>query len=163
MSRLAPKDKTVLVGGQTRRLFLKQETADPDVAQMSLIDATEALREGLHDIARLAKKIEKANLKVPSRRALDAPVTQVWSLALDEICSCGVDLGPRLPFNGPRDFTGPERAPRAIAKAAPPLSTILKPVELDPLTVADDSKFLDMIAQQPNVPSSIKNSLRTLY
>ena len=45
----------------------------------------------------------------------------VWSLALDEICSCGVELAPRLPFAGPRDFTGPERAPRAIAKAAPTL------------------------------------------
>jgi hypothetical protein len=89
--------------------------------------------------------------------------TPIWSLALDEISSCGVVLGPRLPFSGPRDFTGPERAPHAIAKAAPPLSEILKPVELDPFTVADDSKFLDMIAQQPNVPALVKNSLRVLY
>ena len=36
MQRLAPSDQTVRVGGQTRRLFLKQETADPDVAQVSL-------------------------------------------------------------------------------------------------------------------------------
>jgi hypothetical protein len=82
---------------------------------------------------------------------------------LDEISPCGVDMGPRLPFNGPRDFTGPDRAPRAISKASPPLSQILKPIKLDPLTVADDEAFLDMIEQQPNVPASIKNSLRTLY
>jgi hypothetical protein len=47
--------------------------------------------------------------------------------------------------------------------AAPKLSTILKPIELDPLTVADDDKFLDQIEQQPNVPAPIKNGLRALY
>src|SRR6185295_17202639 len=40
MSKLAPNDQTVSVGGQTRRLYLKQETADPDVAQVSLSNAT---------------------------------------------------------------------------------------------------------------------------
>jgi hypothetical protein len=54
-----------------------------------------------------------------------------------------------------------QRAP-ALA-AAPNLSTILKPIELDPLTVADDDKFLDQIEQQPNVPAPIKNGLRALY
>ena len=70
---------------------------------------------------------------------------------------------PRLPFGGPRDFTGPRRAPVAPAKAAPPLSAILKPVELDPLTVADDGMFLERIEAQPNVPAPLKNSLRGLY
>ena len=54
-------------------------------------------------------------------------------------------------LNGPRDFTGPVVAARGLAlAAAPKLSTILKPIELDPLTVADDDKFLDQIEQQPN-------------
>jgi hypothetical protein len=74
-----------------------------------------------------------------------------------------VELAPRLPFAGPRDFTGPVRAPRALAKAAPPLSQILKPVKLDPLTVADDDKFLTLITQQPNVPGPVKNGLSGLY
>jgi hypothetical protein len=82
---------------------------------------------------------------------------------LDEIDAGGLEWGPRLPFNGPRDFTGPERAPRAPAKAAPRLSTILKPVALDPLTVADDDTFLQRIAQQPNLPAPLKNSLSELY
>ena len=113
--------------------------------------------------ADVAKAIEKAEAKAPAKRPIDAPVTPVWTLALDEISPCGVDLGPRLPFNGPRDFTGPDRIPRAIAKAGPPLSQILKPISLDPLTVADDDTFLDMINRQPNVPASIRNNLRTLY
>jgi hypothetical protein len=163
MKPLAPKTKSVRVAGQTRRLYLEQETGDPDVAQVSLSDAAETLREGFKDIVKLAKAVEKAEAKAPARRPLDAPVTPVWTLTLDEISPCGVDMGPRLPFSGPRDFTGPERAPRAIAKASPPLSQILKPIKLDPLTVADDDAFLDMMEQQPNVPASIKNSLRTLY
>jgi hypothetical protein len=72
MTQLAPNDQTVIVGGQTRRLFLKQATADPDVAQMSLSNATDALRDALQDIATLAKVTETANLKVPARRLLDA-------------------------------------------------------------------------------------------
>lgn len=163
MTQLAPNDQTVGVGGQTRRLFLKQATADPDVAQMSLSNATDALRDALHDIAKLAKDTETANLRVPARRLLDATAPPVWSLALDEISSCGMDLAPRLPFDGPRDFTGSVRAPRAIAKASPPLSAILKPVKLDPLTVADDDSFLNMMKNQPNVPGPIKNGLGAFY
>ena len=163
MSQLAPSDQTVRVGGQSRRLFLKQETADPDVTQVSLSRAADTLRTALQDIAKLAKETEKAALKVPARRLLDRPAPPVWSLALDEICSCGMELAPRLPYDGPRDFTGPARAPHAIAKAAPPLSTVMKPVRLDPLTVADDDKFLNLIAQQPNVPGPVKNGLSGLY
>ncbi len=162
MRALVPKSDIVRVGEQTRRLFLKQETADPDIAPVSLSDATEALRRGLRKLAKLAKETEDAKRKVPARRPLDAPATPVWSLALDEICPCGVNLRPRLPFGGPRDFTGPAPAGPALAKA-PPLSTILQPLELDPLTVADDSNFLSQIAQQPNVPAPIRSGLSGLY
>jgi hypothetical protein len=43
------------------------------------------------------------------------------------------------------------------------LSQILKPVVFDPLTVADDDAFPDMIEQQPDVPASIRNRLHVLY
>jgi hypothetical protein len=39
----------------------------------------------------------------------------------------------------------------------------LKPIRLDPLTVADDHGFLDAIEHQPNVPAAVKNGLRGLY
>lgn len=163
MAKLSPEDQTVRVDGKTRRLYLKQETADPDVAQISLSQATARLRKALKDIAKLAKETEKPKIVPHAARVLDARAPQVWSLALDEICDCGVELAPRLPFAGPRDFTGPQRAAKALAKTAPLLSAILKPVKLDPLTVADDSDYLDLIAQQPNVPDKVKNGLRALY
>jgi hypothetical protein len=162
MSELVPPHHTIRVGGQTRRLFLKQETSDPDVAQVSLSHARSTLKAALRDIAKLAKATEKATAKVPARRLLDAPPEPEWSLALDEICDCGIELAPRLPFSGPRDFTGPARAAR-VAAAAAPLSTLLKPLKLDPLTVVDDDEFLDSIEQQPNLPQPIKNGLRGLY
>jgi cytosine/adenosine deaminase-related metal-dependent hydrolase len=163
MRPLVTRDQTIRVGGQSRRLFLKQETTDPDVAQVSLRTATADLREALRDIAKLAKKAERQRAAPAKARALDAPERPIWSLVLDEIQDGGVDLRPRLPFSGPRDFTGPKRAPAAATRAAVPLSTILKPVRLDPLTVADDEDFLDAIEQQPNVPAAIKNGLRSLY
>jgi hypothetical protein len=94
---------------------------------------------------------------------LDARAKPEWTIALDEICACGVEFAPRLAFNGPRDFSGVERAPRLLAAAAPKLSTVLKPIELDPLTVADDPNFLDRIEQQPNVPAGLRAALRNLY
>jgi hypothetical protein len=159
MGQLAPSDQTVRVGGQARRLFLKQETTDPAVAEVSLSQAATRLRTALKDIAKLAKETEKPK----TRRVLDRAAAPAWSLALDEICACGVELGPRLPFDGPGDFTGPDRAPRALTRAAEPLSKLLKPIELDPLTVADDERFLDRIATQPNVPAPVRDALSGLY
>jgi hypothetical protein len=163
MGPLAPENQAVSVGGQSRRLFLKQETVDPDVAVVSLLTATTRLRDALLNIAKLAKEAEKPKPAAAKPRALDAPARPVWSLALDEIQDRGEDLRPRLPFLGPRDFTGAKRAAANAGLAAPLLSAILKPIRLDPLTVADDEDFLDAIEQQPNVPAPIKNGLRALY
>ncbi len=163
MGPLAPESQAVSVGGQSRRVFLKQETLDPDVAVVSLRTATSQLRDALLNIAKLAKEAEKPKPAATKTRALDAPARPVWSLALDEIQDRGEDLRPRLPFRGPSDFTGAKRAAASAALSAPLLSAILKPVRLDPLTVADDEDFLDAIEQQPNVPAPIKNGLRALY
>jgi cytosine/adenosine deaminase-related metal-dependent hydrolase len=162
MASLAPGGEAVRVGGQSRQLFLKQATGDPDVAAVPLRTATTTLRDALRDIARLAKKAE-APKPPPKGRALDAARRPVWSLVLDEIQDRGDDLRPRLPFRGRLDFTGPASDARGVALAAPPLSTILKPVDLDPLTVVDDKNFLTQIEAQPNVPAVIKNGLRALY
>jgi 5-methylthioadenosine/S-adenosylhomocysteine deaminase len=163
MGKLTPSSETVKISGQTRRLFLKQETGDPDVSPMPLAKATAALEDAFGDIAKLARETEKPKPQRLIRRLLDARAEPVWTLALDEICDTGVQMSPRLPFDGPRDFTGVERAPRGPARAAAPLSTILKPVEVDPLTVAGDPNFLQRIADQPNVPKALREALATLY
>lgn len=95
------------------------------------------------------------------RAALDKPQQVVWSLALDEIHDTGVTQRTQLPLDGPRDFTGLERM--ALRAPAPLLSTILKSVALDPLTVADDPNFLSEIAHQPNLPDAVRAGLAKLY
>jgi hypothetical protein len=161
LDSLGVKGETLRVGGTTRRLFLEQETADPDVAAVSMSDAKTALRRAFRDLPKLARELEAPKPKSVKRGALDAPEPVVWSLALDEIRDTGVELRPRLPFNDPRDFTGPERG--LLRATSAPLSTILKPITLDPLTVADDPNFLLEIASQPNVPEAVRNGLARLY
>lgn len=158
MKALGLVGEAVRVGGRERRLFLEQETADPAVASVSLSTARAALRAAFRDMPKLARELEKPKV---TRSALDAPEPVVWSLALDEIQPTGNDMRPRLPFSGPRDFTGPNTV--AVRAAAAPLSTILEPVVLDPLTVADDRNFLTEIAKQQNVPEAVRAGLAGLY
>jgi hypothetical protein len=164
MKALAPGGEPVKVGGQARRLYLAQATSDPDVAPVTLGKAKATLREAFRTIAALARQAERPSVS-RRRRALDAPSSPVWSLALEEIRDTGLELRPRLPFDGPRDFTGPERVSRRAASAAraAPLSEILGPIDLDPLTVADDRDFLDLVEGQPNVPEPVRLGLRELY
>ena len=109
MQHLAPSDQTVSIGGQTRHLFLTQDTEDPDVAQVPLDTATTTLREALHDIVRLAQEIEKPR-PMRASPALDARVDPVWSLALDEIASAASTLVRACP--------SPDRAISPVPSAA---------------------------------------------
>jgi 5-methylthioadenosine/S-adenosylhomocysteine deaminase len=161
MGALGAEGQPLSVGGEKRRLFLKQATADPNVVGVSLNAARSALRAAFRDLPKLARELEQPKPKKATRVALDASRPVVWSLALDEIQATGADLRPRLPFNGPRDFTGPERV--SASAAAAPLSKILQPLTLDPLTVADDPDFLRKIADEPNVPDPVRAGLAQLY
>ncbi len=120
MEALGAKGEAIKVGGSKRQVFLQQATGDPDVAGVSLSAARRALKAAFRDLPKLAKELEKPKPipKKAARAALDAPQPVVWSLSLDEIQPTGVDLRPRLPFNGPRDFTGPTRVGAARSRAA---------------------------------------------
>jgi cytosine/adenosine deaminase-related metal-dependent hydrolase len=159
MGALGLNGETLRVGGLSRRLFLEQESGDPDVSSVSLRSARTALRKAFRDLPKLARALEQP--RKLKRIALDAPQRVVWSLALDEIQPTGIDQRPRLPFRGPRDFTGPDHLVHRAA--AQPLSKILQPITLDPLTVADDRNFLAEIGKQPNVPEAIRSGLVELY
>jgi len=158
MNAFGPLGESIRVGGRLRRLFLEQESGDPDVAGVSLRTARTVLRKAFRELPKLARELEKPRRL--ERAALDAPQPVVWSLALDEIQDTGIEQRPRLPFSGPRDFTGPDHA---AVRATAPLSTILQPITLDPLTVADDRNFLEEIAKQPNVPEGVRAGLAQLY
>ena len=44
-----------------------------------------------------------------------------------------------------------------------PESSSAQPIELDPLTVADDANFLAQIAEQPNLPQVVRTGMAKLY
>ena len=67
---------------------------------------------------------------------------------------------PTCPLHG--KLTGPlDRAAAAAPDA--PLSSLLSPIELDALTVADDPGWLERVAAETNLPGYLVTGLRTLY
>jgi hypothetical protein len=159
MERLGAAGESIRIGGRSRLLFLRQATADPAVAAVPFREARDTLRDAFHRMPELARKLEQPPAAAP-RLSLGRPAAPVWSLALDEIEDTGVDLRPRLPLPGRSALTG---ASRAAARAAAPLSTVLEPMDLDPVTVADDGKFLERIAAQNNLPAFLRSELAAQY
>jgi hypothetical protein len=148
--------ETVKIGSASRRLFLKQETADPQVGKISLSDATEALQDALKKLPRLAKDLEKPRPVAAMGGRRREPQ---WQLALDEIDeAAGAGVRARLPL-GTRTVGA-----RALAGAgSKPLSQIVEPLKIDALTVASDGEFLDKVAAQLNPPAWLKSDLPTMY
>lgn len=159
MRRLgATTTERIRVANKARLLNLQQPLGDPVVGAITFADARDTLQDALAHLPDLAKALEEA----PTHRSLAdslgvGPLT--WSLALDELQPTGSELRPRLSGlrGGP---TGPRLAKIA---AAVPLSTILEPLTLDALTVADDEDFLDRVEAQPNLPVWVREEFRALY
>jgi 5-methylthioadenosine/S-adenosylhomocysteine deaminase len=152
-----PGLEVLTVGGEQRVLYLKQETEDPDVAALSLAQARATLTDALHNIKELRSEQEAAH---PPETLAAAPQVGAGRprLALDEFEHTDFTQRPHLPFEG--ITTGPTDRP---AVAAPPISSILSPIALDPLTVADDPGFLDRVAAEGNLPAYLAPALRALY
>jgi 5-methylthioadenosine/S-adenosylhomocysteine deaminase len=145
--------ESLKIGGEPRRVFWKQETQDPQVGKISLSDATEQLTKAFATLPKLAKKLEKP---VPmSRLARREPV---WEITLDEIEHTGAAVRPNLLFGHHHVAAQP-----LSGSGSKPLSQIVVPLELDPLTVAGDPDFLPGIANQLNAPQWLKDGLATLY
>ena len=85
------------------------------------------------------------------------------TLALDEIEETGTQIRPRIPDRH-HAFTGPRTAVSAAAIAAKAAALPVIALELDPLTVTEDSKFLSTLQNaERNLPSGFANALVKLY
>lgn len=146
----------VKVGGLARLLNLRQATADPVVAGLTLSEATKRLKKALRELKARAKRAETAPLHgvLPG----DGQPEQ-WGLALDELQPTDVELRPRVP--GPNDEPG--GPPLITGAASKPLSELLGPLPLDPLTVVDDKDWLTTIDGEMNLPAWVAPGLRSLY
>jgi hypothetical protein len=47
--------------------------------------------------------------------------------------------------------------------AAAPISALLRPITLDPLTVADDPGFLDRVGAEKNLPAWLAPGLKRVH
>ena len=107
---------------------------------------------------RLAKELESPSAVRAAQLAAGTDVQ--WMLLLDHEEPAGLDQRPHLP--GPNGLPTAELA-FDVALAARPLSELLEPIELDPITVSDDDSFIQNVAEQINLPAPIKVGLPELY
>jgi 5-methylthioadenosine/S-adenosylhomocysteine deaminase len=158
----APDVEKLLLGGEDRVLYLKQDTEDPDVATMTLAEATSKLKDALTNIKEL--RLEQESQHAPATLAAPAQVEAGHPrLALDEFELTDFTQRPHLPLHGVP--TGPADRTPAVAEAAAavPISSLLSPITLDPVTVADDPDFFDSVAKQVNLPPYLAPGLRERF
>ena len=155
MERFGPGTEPWRVGRADRLLNLAQDDADPVVGALTLAQARDRLVDGLGRLPELAEDLER-----PRTRAEADAAAPPWTLLLDEDEPPGVALRPRF-AEGPSWLAARSLPP--AADRAVPLSELLVPLTLDPPTVADDPRFFDRLAQQPNLPDHVKQRLPDLY
>jgi 5-methylthioadenosine/S-adenosylhomocysteine deaminase len=163
MGRLLGTNKdmaeSATIAGHHRLLDLQQPTSDPQVAKLTLQQATDLLRDGLARLPELAKGLaEQPALELlDPASAAEAPLT----LVLDHDDLVGVDLRPHLPDATGRYTAEPSAEMRA--ERATPLDRLLDPLTLDPLTVVDDDRFLELLARERNLPPELASEIGNLY
>ena len=145
------------VGRAQRILNLEHETGDPIVGALTLRQATDRLQEGLCKLPELARALEDP-VAAMLNMGTDTGETR-WFLVLDHTELVGETQRPHLPLGVAGEPTGL----LTEAAAAVPLSQLLEPLELDPLTVVDNRSFLDRVGQQANLPDFVKEGLPELY
>jgi 5-methylthioadenosine/S-adenosylhomocysteine deaminase len=136
------------VGGRARLLYLVQPSGDPVVGGLTLAEATDLLSDGMKHLPELAKDLV-------ARPALDP---DALLLVLDHDEPSGTDQRPHLP--GPN---GDLTAMLTEAESATPLADLLVPLTLDPLTVSDDSHFVEALAKQANLPKEVAAHVTDLF
>lgn len=161
---LPPDAERLDVAGSPRALFLDQASVDPVVAEVTFAEAVSRLEDGLSRLSELAAALEAEAGPVMELGGMEGalPVTVFgieragaqWVLELEDEEPAGTTTRPELGV--------PEIAPLPVpeaAEVAAPLSEILGPLELDPLTVLDDDGYARRLRSQRNIPADIADAL----
>ena len=154
MGSFGPVTERWRVGSAERALNLSQESADPVVGALALREARDTLRDGLSRLPELARQLA---LRAPEALA-DEPR---WSLVLDHEEPLGSAI--RTHFS-----QGPAGEPTVLRLAEvmalrEPLSELLVPLSLDPLTVSDDGALFGRLLDEPNLPDYVSEGLPALF
>jgi cytosine/adenosine deaminase-related metal-dependent hydrolase len=157
MRQLGADGETVAVGGSARVLDLVDATGDPVVGALPLAEAQDRLSDGMRRLPELAKRMDDGSLTGALLGLSSTSVPGSWFLELDHEPLHGFSSRPHLPFDGMPTGVQPE------VLLAAPLADILVPMELDPLTVADDEGYFARLAASPNLPPYLLAELPPLY
>jgi cytosine/adenosine deaminase-related metal-dependent hydrolase len=139
------------IANRRRLLNLHQATSDPTVADLTLKQATELLKQGLKDLPTLAKHLSA----LPALDLLDAGAAEFLVLDHEELG--GVDVRPHLPDRHGH-YTA-EPTPQMLAAPSTPLGDLLEPLTLDPLTAPDDQRFCELLPKERNLPANLAAEL----
>lgn len=161
MEPFGPGTERLDVGGAARLLDLSEASADPVVGALQLSEARDRLTDGLHRLPELAARLEDrgrdAELAAGELGVTADGEAGSWFLELDHEPLPGFSPRPQLPLDGVPTGVFPQPL------AAAPLSQVLEPMELDPLTMADDDRFFDRLAAARNLPAYVARELPPLY
>lgn len=149
--------ETLDVGGATRWLDLEEADADPIVGALPLAEARDRLTDGLRRLPELATRLEDPGFAAGALGITTDAEPGTWFLELDHESIPRSSQRPQLPLDGVPTGMLPE------PMAAAPLSQVLEPMELDPLTVADDDRFFDRLAAARNLPEYVVRELPPFY
>jgi cytosine/adenosine deaminase-related metal-dependent hydrolase len=151
------------VGGAERVIDLTDAVADPLVGALSLAEAEARLADGLASLPELARKIENPLTAGAVLGASDGTNPGTWFLELDQDEQAG--LFPPATADGLAARDG-RPVPLWAMGAADPLSEVLGPLALDPLTVVDDDRYIDRLAGVPELTdeaTGVVTGLAQLY
>ena len=139
--------EAVRIGGRERRLLLTEADVDPIIGGLTLAAARARLTDALGDLAALAGRLEHPPVGAAAA-ALSDP-TPRWFLQLDLDEPPGIAIAPHLPGSDGRPTA---MLPPMPGAAAVPLSKLLEPMTLDPLSVSDEPGYWARLASQPTDP-----------
>ncbi len=139
--------ETRSVGGSERVIDLTDPAVDPLVADLSVAAAEARLAQGLRDLPELARVLENPITAAGALGASDGVTPGVWFLELDHDEPAG---GVDRPALGGLDVWSGNGWLEPLG-AAEPLSEVLRPLDLDPITVADDPTYIDRLAAVPEL------------
>jgi len=153
MSSLGQRGESIKVGTSTR--IINYGTGDPRVPTLTFAEAEAAMKDALSRLPTLLKD-EKAGMGVSQLKLAAGPKPEL-SLALDEEHLTGYVQRVRLPYHG--QATGPDAVFNPAALAAAPL----KPLSIDPPSVANDPGYGARLQAQVNIPAAVKRHLKVYY
>lgn len=135
--------ESIRVGRSNRVLNLAEAGAHPLVRGLSLSEATRRLTEAMRDLPALAQQLDGALAHGLFAGSVD-PAGTAWRVV--------------------PDFEEEDQALEAeLGLASLPLAEFAQPMELEPITVADDAGFFRKLVAARNLPEFVKKGLPPLY